>query len=153
MAVFQPAPDQKTLLEKGNVLSPRFDAHGLVTAVAVEESTNLVLTVAHMNEEALAKTLETGKVHYYSRSRQKLWMKGETSGQIQTVQDIYVDCDQDALVLKVIAKGPACHNGYKSCFYRKIEGLNGRAEDASLTIVDQVMIDPETLYHSDKSKA
>jgi phosphoribosyl-AMP cyclohydrolase len=148
MSIFKDLSKNKDQLEQGTILAPRFDANGLVSAVAIDVETHHVLTLAHMNEEALALTIETGKVHYYSRSRQKLWMKGETSGQVQYVEEIYVDCDQDAILLKVKATGPSCHNGYKSCFYRKVEGLKAPARKASLKIVDQVLIDPDTLYKS-----
>lgn len=103
-------------------MTPRFDASGLIAAVATDAATGEVLMLAWMNAEALAKTLETGQAHYFSRSRQALWKKGETSGQIQTVTEIRTDCDQDALWLKVKVGGDggACHVGFRSCFYRVI---------------------------------
>jgi len=94
--------------------------NGLVTAVAVDADDGEVLMVAYMNEEAFNKTVETGKVHYYSRSRSKLWLKGESSGNVQLVKEIRVDCDQDAVVIRIEQNGPACHEGYKSCFYRTL---------------------------------
>jgi phosphoribosyl-AMP cyclohydrolase len=94
--------------------------NGLVTAVAVDAQDGEVLMVAYMNEEAFEKTVETGKVHYYSRSREKLWLKGESSGNVQLVKEIRVDCDQDAVVIRIEQNGPACHEGYKSCFYRTL---------------------------------
>jgi len=94
--------------------------NGLVTAVAVDAQDGEVLMVAYMNEEAFEKTVETGKVHYYSRSRDKLWLKGESSGNVQLVKEIRVDCDQDAVVIRIEQNGPACHEGYKSCFYRTL---------------------------------
>lgn len=103
---------------------PKFDANGLLTGVAVDIAGGEVLMVAYLNEEALAKTQETGFAHFYSRSRGKLWMKGETSGHVLRVQEILVDCDQDAIVMKVVPEGPACHTGAPNCFYRKLE--NGR---------------------------
>ena len=102
--------------------APRFDAAGLLTAVAVDAATGAVLMLAHMDSEALARTRETGLAHFHSRSRGKLWMKGETSGHSLRVVEIRVDCDQDALVLRVERAGPACHTGATSCFYRVLEG-------------------------------
>ena len=105
------------------MLAPRFDANGLICAVATHADTGEVLMVAWMNAEALALTLETGEAHYYSRSRQSLWKKGETSGQVQKVVEARVDCDQDALWIKVrpLGDGGACHVGFRSCFYRVVE--------------------------------
>ena len=116
------ASDTRHDLERGSVLTPRFDASGLIAAVATDAATGEVLMLAWMNAEALAKTLETGQAHYFSRYRQALWKKGETSGQIQTVTEIRTDCDQDALWLKVKVGGDggACHVGFRSCFYRVI---------------------------------
>lgn len=101
---------------------PKFDAGGLLTAVVTDSTSGDVLMVAHMNREALDQTLSSGFAHFWSRSRQSLWMKGETSGNTLEVRSIRVDCDQDALVLEVSAKGPACHTGEQSCFYRTVEG-------------------------------
>ena len=108
--------------EQGTAFLPKFDASGLMTGVAVDARDGDVLMVAFLNAEALAKTRETGFAHFYSRSRSSLWMKGETSGHVLRVQDILVDCDQDAIVMKVIPEGPACHTGVKSCFYRRLDG-------------------------------
>ncbi len=106
-------------IEEGLALLPKFDADGLVTAVVTDAGTGDVLMVAHMNAEALAKTIETGEAWYFSRSRRKLWKKGETSGHVQRVQELRVDCDQDAVWLKVVQEGEgACHTGRRSCFYR-----------------------------------
>jgi phosphoribosyl-AMP cyclohydrolase len=106
-------------IEEGLALLPKFDADGLVTAVVTDAGNGDVLMVAHMNAEALAKTIETGEAWYFSRSRQKLWKKGESSGHGQRVIELRVDCDQDALWLKVEQLGPgACHTGRRSCFYR-----------------------------------
>jgi phosphoribosyl-AMP cyclohydrolase len=111
-------------LERGEILAPRFDASGLIAAVAVDADDGEVLMLAWMNADALALTIETGQAHYYSRSRQALWKKGETSGQVQQVVEIRIDCDQDAVLLKVRVQGDggACHVGFRSCFYRVIEG-------------------------------
>ena len=110
-------------IEEGTTFAPKFDAHGLVTAVAQEAGSNRVLMVAHMNAEALRLTIETGEVHYYSRSRQKLWKKGESSGEIQKLIEMRTDCDQDVVLLlvKQTGRGAACHTGRKSCFYRIVE--------------------------------
>jgi phosphoribosyl-AMP cyclohydrolase len=110
-------------LERGQTLAPRFDAAGLIAAIAIDADRGEVLMLAWMNAEALALTIETGEAHYYSRSRQALWKKGETSGQVQSVVEIRVDCDQDAVVLKVRPQGDggACHVGFRSCFYRVVE--------------------------------
>jgi len=110
-------------LEEGALFAPKFDAHGLVTAVAQEAGSNRVLMVAHMNAEALRLTIETGDVHYYSRSRKKLWKKGESSGEIQKLVEMRTDCDQDVVLLLVeqTGRGAACHTGRKSCFYRTVE--------------------------------
>jgi phosphoribosyl-AMP cyclohydrolase len=118
---FPTAPDIAAL-ERGAVLAPRFDAAGLIAAVTTHAETGEVLMLAWMNDEALRLTLDTGQAHYFSRSRKQLWKKGETSGQIQTVTEIRVDCDQDAVLLKVIPAGDggACHVGFRSCFYRVV---------------------------------
>ena len=108
--------------EQGSAFLPRFDAQGLLTAIAVDSVTREVLMVAFMDAEALAKTRETGLAHFHSRSRGRLWLKGETSGHFLRVEEIWVDCDQDALQLLVKPDGPACHTGVASCFYRKLDG-------------------------------
>lgn len=110
-------------LERGAVLAPRFDANGLIAAVATHADTGEVLMLAWMNAEALRLTLDTGQAHYFSRSRGALWRKGESSGQVQLVAEVRVDCDQDAVWLKVRPQGDggACHVGFRSCFYRAVE--------------------------------
>jgi phosphoribosyl-AMP cyclohydrolase len=126
----------KAAVEEGTALQPRFGADGLVTAVAVDAGDGEVLMVAHMNAESLARTIETGEAWYFSRSRQALWHKGETSGQIQRVVEIRVDCDQDALVLRVEVGGDGgcCHTGRRSCFYRRVErGADGIARLAFIS--------------------
>jgi phosphoribosyl-AMP cyclohydrolase len=107
--------------ERGSAFLPRFDSQGLLTAIVVDSRTREVLMVAFMDAEALAKTRETGLAHFHSRSRGRLWLKGETSGHFLRVEEIRVDCDQDALVLLARPDGPACHTGAVSCFYRKLE--------------------------------
>lgn len=115
--------------ERGSTFRPRFGADGLLTAVAVDDASGDILMLAHMNAEALAATLRTGEAHYFSRSRGALWRKGDTSGQIQSVRRILVDCDQDALILRVAVGGDggACHTGARSCFYRAL-GAAGALE-------------------------
>lgn len=108
--------------EQGTSFQPRFDANGLLTAVAVDAESREILMLAHMDAEALAMTCETGLAHFHSRSRGRLWMKGESSGHVLKVEQIRVDCDQDALVLVVRPAGPACHTGATSCFYRALDG-------------------------------
>ena len=114
------SPGDAVTLEHGPALTPRFDVHGLIACVATHATTGEVLMLAWMNAEALKLTLETGYAHYYSRSRQSLWKKGETSGQLQVVKELRVDCDQDAVWIKVDPQGDggACHTGARSCFYR-----------------------------------
>ncbi|HEY9219914.1 MAG TPA: phosphoribosyl-AMP cyclohydrolase [Phenylobacterium sp.] len=118
-----PTAPTKDALERGEVLAPKFDANGLICAVTAHADTGEVLMVGWMNAEALRLTLDTGDVHYFSRSRQELWRKGETSGQVQRLVEARIDCDQDAVVLKVLPQGDggACHVGFRSCFYRVIE--------------------------------
>lgn len=111
--------------EKGTVFAPKFDAAGLLTAVVVDHVSGAVLVVAHMNADALDATLATGKVHFWSRSRGALWMKGETSGHVLKVENIAVDCDQDALLVRATPAGPTCHTGAASCFYRQIDMRDG----------------------------
>jgi phosphoribosyl-AMP cyclohydrolase len=119
MSQFPTAID-KQALERGAVLAPRFNSDGLIAAVATDAATGEVLMLAWMNDEALRLTLETGFAHYYSRSRQALWKKGDTSGQLQAVEEMRIDCDQDAVWIKVRVQGDggACHVGFRSCFYR-----------------------------------
>ncbi|GAA0460749.1 MULTISPECIES: phosphoribosyl-AMP cyclohydrolase [Sphingomonas] len=107
--------------DTGLTLDPKYDAAGLVTAVATEAATGELLMVAHMNAEALAATLESGEATFWSRSRNRLWKKGETSGHVLRVVEVRIDCDQDALWLRVEPAGPACHTGARSCFFRRIE--------------------------------
>ncbi len=101
----------------------KYDSNGLIPAIIQDASTNEVLMMAYMNESSLQKTIETGYTHFWSRSRQKFWKKGETSGHVQEVRTIMYDCDRDTLLIKVIQKGPgACHTGHRSCFFTDIEG-------------------------------
>lgn len=113
-------------VEEGSLFMPKFDDKGLITAIAVDFKTNDILMVAHMNRDALIKSIETKQAWYWSRSRQSLWRKGETSGQIQRIKEMRVDCDQDALLLlvEVGGDGGCCHTGRKNCFYRRIDGID-----------------------------
>ena len=133
-------------LEEGTLFAPRFDAAGLVTVVTIEASSKDVLMLAHMNAEALSLTLETGIAHYWSRSRNKIWKKGETSGELQKLVALRTDCDQDALVLTVeqTGRGAACHTGRKSCFYRQVEvtGETAALKDTGLPR----LFDPAKVY-------
>jgi len=112
--------------ETGNSLRPKYDSNGLITAVVTDHSSGELLMLAHMNAEALQLTQDSNVAHFYSRSRQCLWKKGETSGNILTVTEMRIDCDQDALWIKAVPAGPACHTGERSCFYRKI--VDGKLE-------------------------
>jgi phosphoribosyl-AMP cyclohydrolase len=108
--------------EQGAKLDPKYDANGLITAVASHAETGALLMLAHMNAEALERTMETGEAWFWSRSRERLWKKGESSGHVLKVREMRIDCDQDALWLIVDPAGPACHTGEASCFYRRVEG-------------------------------
>ncbi len=119
----------------------KFDANGLVPAIVQEQKTGRVLMMAWMNRAALEKTISSGKTHFWSRSRQQFWMKGETSGHVQTVKDISFDCDGDTLLIQVEQVGAACHDGYKSCFYRSIEN-NG----SDFKVTESRLVEPETVY-------
>ena len=108
--------------ETGRVFMPKFDSNGLLTAVVANSDTKAILMVAMMDQLAIDKTVETGIAHFHSRSRGKLWMKGETSGNVLKIVRILVDCDQDSLVLECIPAGPTCHTGAAECFYRELDG-------------------------------
>ncbi|APH54262.1 Phosphoribosyl-AMP cyclohydrolase [Granulibacter bethesdensis] len=120
----------------------RFNDQGLVTAIAQQHDTGEVLMLAWMNREAVEETLATGRVCYFSRSRNGLWRKGETSGQVQTLIELRVDCDGDALLVLVDQPGVACHTGRRSCFYRAAD------KDGAVTTLTEPLIDPRTLYRS-----
>jgi len=138
-------PGSAKELEEGRALTPKFDADGLVTAVVTDAASGDVLMVAHMNAQALRRTIETGEAWYYSRSRKKLWKKGETSGHVQRVKELRVDCDQDALWLKVEQVGEsACHTGRRSCFYRAVP--LGKAGTALEFRDADKMFDPKAVY-------
>jgi phosphoribosyl-AMP cyclohydrolase len=131
-------------IEEGLEFQPKFDASGLVTCVATDVATGEVLMVAHMNDEALRKTIASGEAWYFSRSRNALWRKGESSGHIQRVIEVRMDCDQDAVWIRVEQTGAACHTGRRSCFYRKVDAGEGGAR---LSFVDADMLfDPKSVY-------
>ena len=130
--------------EEGLAFQPKFDSSGLVTCVATDAATGDVLMVAHMNDEALRKTIASGEAWYFSRSRNALWRKGETSGQTQRVVEMRTDCDQDAVWIRVEQIGAACHTGRHSCFYRKVDQGEGGAR---LSFVDaDRLFDPASVY-------
>ena len=144
-----PAPGSAADLEEGSVLTPKFDADGLVACVATDAASGDVLMVAHMNAEALAKTIATGQAWYYSRSRGGLWKKGETSGHTQHVVEMRIDCDQDAVWIKAEQTGGACHTGRRSCFYRAVP--LGTAGAVTLEFRDERVFDPQAGYRTTKS--
>ncbi len=129
-------------IEEGLEFTPKFNADGLIPAIAQDATTGEVLMVAYMNDEALQHTLTTGRATYYSRSRKKLWKKGEESGHVQTVKQVLVDCDQDCLILKVNVDAGQCHVGYQSCFYRAVKA----GSQTDLEFIAEKTYDPETTY-------
>lgn len=141
-----PSPGDKSHVEQSRELTPRFDKDGLVTAIVTHHETGELLMVAHMNAEALDKTIHTGQSHFWSRSRQELWHKGATSGTVQTVHEIRTDCDQDAVWLKISVQdaGATCHTGMPSCFYRRVELRDGKA----CLVRDKIdpLFDPAEIY-------
>ena len=137
-------PGAATELEEGVALTPKFDADGLVTCVATDAASGDVLMVAHMNAQALQKTIESGEAWYFSRSRGELWRKGETSGHVQRVVEMRIDCDQDAVWIKVEQVGGACHTGRRSCFYRAVP--LGKDGAVSLQFRDERVFDPKAVY-------
>ncbi len=140
------SPGDKENLESTVELTPRFDSNGLITAVVTDYENGELLMVAHMNDEALAKTIETGQSHFWSRSRQQLWHKGATSGTTQQVHEIRIDCDQDAIWLKVSVSGAnaTCHTGMPGCFYRRIEIAAGKTRLVRDAI--DPLFDPAEIY-------
>ena len=130
--------------EEGLAFQPKFDASGLLTCVATDAATGDVLMVAHMNDEALRKTIASGEAWYFSRSRGRLWRKGESSGHTQRVVEMRMDCDQDAIWIRVEQHGAACHTGRQSCFYRAVAAGDG---DTQLSFVDaDRLFDPNAVY-------
>ncbi len=139
-------PSSPEAAEEGLLFAPKFDADGLVTCVATDARTGDLLMVAHMNAEALRRTIESGEAWYFSRSRQSLWRKGESSGHVQRVLEMRVDCDQDAVWLKVSVAGhdATCHTGRRSCFYRTVGVTDGEAKVAITD--DHRHFDPAQIY-------
>lgn len=129
-------------IEEGLEFLPKFDSNGLITAISQDAETGQIVMVAYMNDEALRLTLETGNAVFYSRSRKKLWKKGEKSGHVQKIQQILVDCDQDCLILKVTVDQGQCHVGYQSCFYRAVKP--GTTQD--LERIAEKVYDPKEAY-------
>lgn len=132
----------KQNIEKVQEFTPKFDADGLIPAIAQDIQTGEVLMVAHMNRQALDLTIQSGYATYFSRSRQKVWKKGEESGHVQKVEQILVDCDQDCLILKVAVDAGQCHAGYQSCFYRALKKSNSK----KLEFISERVFDPEKTY-------
>ena len=132
----------KQNLEENTEFEPQFDENGFIPAIAQDARTGQVLMVAYMNRQALDATIQSGYATYFSRSRQKLWKKGEESGHRQKVQQILVDCDQDCLILKVIVDAGQCHVGYQSCFYRALK----RNSDNELELIEEKVYDPNEAY-------
>lgn len=129
-------------IEQGLAFSPSFDSHGLIPAIAQDADTGQILMVAYMNRESLDLTLKSGNAVYFSRSRQKLWKKGEQSGHVQSIKEILVDCDQDCLILRVTVDSGQCHVGYQSCFYRAIKS----GSDNNLEYIAEKVYDPDKTY-------
>jgi len=119
----------------------KFDKNGLIPAIIQDVENNEVLMLGYINQESFLKTLETGKVHFFSRSRQKLWLKGETSGHFQLLKEILLDCDNDTLLLKVRQLKAACHKGYRSCFHRKLESSSGKFK-----VFKKKVFEPKEIY-------
>lgn len=140
-----PARTTSAEIELGLTFQPKFGADGLLPCITQDVATGQVLMFAFMNAESLGLTIATKKATYWSRSRNKLWVKGEESGNVQVVKEIYTDCDQDVILIKVEQNGPAnasCHNGYKSCFYRRLE----EGSEFPLTLTAERLFDPATVY-------
>ena len=152
MSTFAPRVSVEQV-EEGSELAPKFDEHGLIPCITQHEATGEVLMFAYMNEEALRLTLSTGHAHYWSRSRGKLWRKGETSGMVQRVVRALIDDDQDCVVLRVTLDAPAaggeeasCHVGYRSCFYREIETVEGEGSYRLSFTETAKAFDPDAVY-------
>jgi phosphoribosyl-AMP cyclohydrolase len=129
-------------IELGTNFEPKFDSNGLITAISQDANTGQILMVAYMNKEALDLTIQTGNAVFYSRSRKKLWKKGEESGHVQKVKQILADCDQDCLILKVDVDQGQCHVGYQSCFYRALK----KGSASQLEFIAEKVYDPEQAY-------
>jgi phosphoribosyl-AMP cyclohydrolase len=151
-----PPPAEKADIEEGTAFSPKYDANGLIPVVVTSAANGEVLMFAYMNDEALALTIETGEAQFWSRSRKRLWRKGEESGNTMRVTELRTDCDQDALWLKVELGGAeaCCHTGRKSCFYRALPIGKGAAAGVALTFVEgESLFDPDKVYgHASAAK-
>jgi phosphoribosyl-AMP cyclohydrolase len=146
-----PRAESTEQVEEGRALAPKFDADGLIICVATDAASGEVLMVAHMNAEALARTIETGEAWYYSRSRRALWRKGETSGHTQRLVEMRIDCDQDSVWIRVEQAGPgACHTGRRSCFYRAVPLGRPGAVTLEFREADKAF-DPAAVYPGDKT--
>jgi phosphoribosyl-AMP cyclohydrolase len=132
----------KQNIEEGSEFIPKFDNNGLITVIAQDYKSGQILMVAYMNQQALDLTIETGYATYFSRSRRKLWKKGEESGHLQKVKQILVDCDQDCLVLKVSVDAGQCHVGYQSCFYRSLKDYASK----KLDFIEKKVYNPKETY-------
>ena len=132
------------IIEESTAFNPKFDDNGLITAIAQDVKTGQILMVGYMNREALDLTIQTGCATYFSRTRQKIWKKGEQSGHFQKVEQILVDCDQDCIVLKVKVNAGQCHVGYHSCFYRKLTKATDKV--GSLEFIAKKVYDPKVTY-------
>ncbi len=130
------------IIEQGTNFTPKFDSNALIIAIAQDAQTDQILMVAYMNRQALDLTIQTGCATYYSRSRKKLWKKGEQSGHVQKVQQILTDCDQDCLILKVTVESGQCHTGYQSCFYRALK----KDTTEELEFIAEKVYDPKDAY-------
>lgn len=149
MSFVFPARTNTAEIELGTTLQPKFGPDGLIPCITTDHVTHEVLMFAFMNAEAFAHTIKTKKATYWSRSRNKLWVKGEESGNAQLVKELLVDCDQDVVLLKVEnVGGAACHNGYKSCFYRKLADSANADDPATmkLELIGRPLFDPKTVY-------
>jgi phosphoribosyl-AMP cyclohydrolase len=144
-----PRPENKSELEEGNCFQPKFGPDGLIPCICQDADSGILLMFAFMNEEALLQTVRTRVAHYYSRSRQKLWKKGESSGHLQHVVEMRTDCDQDVILIRVRVDGPACHVGYPTCFYRVLD-LEGEADQAIALKTEgfSKAFDPKAVYKS-----
>jgi phosphoribosyl-AMP cyclohydrolase len=150
-ALFAPRGSTEEV-EEGGAFAPKFDADGLLTCVATDARTGEVLMVAHMDAQALAQTIATGEAWYFSRSRRKLWRKGESSGHVQKIVEMRTDCDQDAIWIKVEQVGPgACHTGRRSCFYRLIPLRGGTGVCLEFRDAEKVF-DPAAVYDAAKTR-
>ena len=155
MTTFPPPPDDRHTLEEGDEFSPRFDDNGLIPAITSDVHSGDVLMFAWMNAESLALSIQTGEAHYWSRSRGKLWRKGETSGHVQKIVELRTDCDQDSLWLKVDTQGAAaCHVGYQSCFYRAVTPIGDQetaaAQPRLQLVINEKSFDPDKVYGRQK---